>query len=100
MKKLFVLTAVMFTSIAFACSAATAATQTGRIAKPHPARAYSARHARHHTAAACVDKAQLVYLLMTNQPLPPCVRPVGPATYDTRPEVYIGGPYDSPMSWE
>lgn len=100
MKKPLVLTALILASVALTCSDAMAANQAGKITKPHAARAYSAHHVRHRTANACVDTAQLVYLLMTNQGLPACVRAVGRGHYDTRPEEYIGGPYDSPMSWD
>jgi hypothetical protein len=95
------LTAIVILASVTLAGAAMASNQAATSDKSHVAQTHSLhRVARRHTATACVDKAQLIYLLMTSQPLPRCVRTVGPGTYDTRPEEYIGGPYDSPMSWE
>jgi hypothetical protein len=98
--KTLLATAVILASVTLA-GAAMASNQAATSDKSHVAQTHStARVAHRRTANACVDRATLIQLLMTSQPLPGCVKTVGPGTYDTRPEEYIGGPYDSPMSWE
>jgi hypothetical protein len=96
------LAAAIVATIALASSSAMASTQAGKVTKPGAAPAHAARHVavRRH-AAACVSTAQLITILMTNQPLPSCIHTVGKPYYDPRPPEYIGGaPYDSPMAWD